>query len=174
MEFKELIDSFAKRHGIADLAPEDDGVSLVIDGIVVAIVAVGGEIVLPAEIGEPPVEGRAEFADALLEANMESAAFLAKSREVSTSSPAIIHSGRTFFSFARTEPGWMANRSPYAPRYSGLSGSMCPSRARSPLISALWRESGDPSPPKQSLSRLQRSVSWRTTSRHSRIFGYER
>ena len=81
MEFKELIDSFAKRHGIADLAPEDDGVSLDIDGIVVAIVAVGGEIVLSAEIGEPPVEGRAEFADALLEANMESAAFFAKSAQ---------------------------------------------------------------------------------------------
>ena len=81
MEFKELIDSFAKRHGIADLAPEDDGVSLDIDGIVVAIVAVGGEIVLSAEIGEPPVEGRAEFADALLEASMESAAFFAKSAQ---------------------------------------------------------------------------------------------
>ena len=81
MEFKELIDSFAKRHGIADLAPEDDGVSLDIDGIVVAIVAVGGEIVLSAEIGEPPVEGRAEFADALLEANRESAAFFAKSAQ---------------------------------------------------------------------------------------------
>ena len=81
MEFKELIDSFAKRHGIADLAPEDDGVSLDIDGIVVAVVAVGGEVVLSAEIGEPPVEGRAEFADALLEANMESAAFFAKSAQ---------------------------------------------------------------------------------------------
>ena len=81
MEFKELIDSFAKRHGIADLAPEDDGVSLDIDGIVVAVVAVGGEVVLSAEIGEPPVEGRAEFADALLEASMESAAFFAKSAQ---------------------------------------------------------------------------------------------
>ena len=81
MEFKEMIDSFAKRHGIADLAPEDDGVSLDIDGIVVAVVAVGGEVVLSAEIGEPPVEGRAEFADALLEAKMESAAFFAKSAQ---------------------------------------------------------------------------------------------
>ena len=81
MEFKELIDYFAKRHGIADLAPEDDGVSLDIDGIVVAVVAVGGEVVLSAEIGEPPVEGRAEFADALLEASMESAAFFAKSAQ---------------------------------------------------------------------------------------------
>lgn len=81
MEFNELIDAFAKRHGIADLVPEDGGVSLDIDGIVVAIVAVGGEVVLTAEIGEPPVEGRAEFSDALLEACMESAAFFAKSAQ---------------------------------------------------------------------------------------------
>ena len=77
MEFNELIDAFAKRHGIADLVPEDDGVSLDIDGIVVAIVAVGGEVVLTAEIGEPPVEGRAEFSDALLEASLESLSFFA-------------------------------------------------------------------------------------------------
>ena len=78
MEFKELIDAFAKRHGIADLAPEDDGISLDIDGIVVAVVAVGCEVVLSAEIGEPPIEGRAEFADVMLEASMESAAFSRK------------------------------------------------------------------------------------------------
>ena len=81
MEFKDLVDSFAKRHGIADLAPEDDGMSLDIDGIVVAVVAVGGEVVLSAEIGEPPVEGREEFADAMLEASMTSAAFFAKSAQ---------------------------------------------------------------------------------------------
>ena len=81
MEFKDLVDSFAKRHGIADLAPEDDGVTLDIDGIVVAVVAVGGEVVLSAEIGEPPVEGKAEFADVMLEANMESVAFFAKSAQ---------------------------------------------------------------------------------------------
>ena len=81
MEFNELIDTFAKRHGIADLVPEDDGVSLDIDGIVVAIVAVGGEVVLTAEIGEPPVEGRAEFSDALLEASLESVSFFAKSAQ---------------------------------------------------------------------------------------------
>ena len=81
MEFKELTDSFAKRHGIAGLAPEDDGISLDIDGIVVAAVAVGGEVVLSAEIGEPPVEGRAEFADVMLEASMESVAFFAKSAQ---------------------------------------------------------------------------------------------
>ena len=81
MEFKELIDAFAKRHGIAGLVPEDDGVSLDIDGIIVAVVAVGGEVVLSAEIGEPPVEGRAEFADAMLEASLESVAFFAKSAQ---------------------------------------------------------------------------------------------
>ena len=81
MEFKELIDAFAKRHGIADLAPEDDGISLDIDGIVVAVVAVGCEVVFSAEIGEPPIEGRAEFADVMLEASMESAAFFAKSAQ---------------------------------------------------------------------------------------------
>ena len=81
MEFKELIDSFAKRHGVADLAPEDDGVSLDIDGILVAVVSVGGEVVLSAEIGGPPIEGRAEFADAMLEASMESAAFFAKNAQ---------------------------------------------------------------------------------------------
>jgi len=81
MEFKELIESFAKRHDVADLAVEDDGVSLDIDGIIVAVVAVGGEVVLSAEIGEPPVEGRAEFADAMLEASMESVAFFAKNAQ---------------------------------------------------------------------------------------------
>ena len=81
MEFNELIDSFAKRHGIADLVPEDDGISLDIDGIVVAVVALGGEVVLSAEIGEPPVEGRAEFTDVMLEASMESVAFFAKSAQ---------------------------------------------------------------------------------------------
>ena len=81
MEFKELVGTFAERHGVANLAPEDDGVSVDIDGIVVSVVAVGGEIVIAAEIGEPPVEGRAEFADALLEASMESAAFFAKSAQ---------------------------------------------------------------------------------------------
>ena len=81
MEFKELIDAFAQRHGIADLVPEDNGISLDIDGIVVAAVAVGDEVLLSAEIGEPPVEGRAEFAEALLEASMASMAFFAKSAQ---------------------------------------------------------------------------------------------
>ena len=81
MEFKEIVDAFAKRHGIADLVPEDDGISLDVDGIVVSVMAVGGEIMIAAEIGEPPVEGRAEFADAMLEASMESKAFFVKSAQ---------------------------------------------------------------------------------------------
>jgi len=82
VEFKEIVDAFAKRHGIADLVPEDDGISLDVDGIVVSVMAVGGEIMIAAEIGEPPVEGRAEFADAMLEASMESKAFFVKSAQV--------------------------------------------------------------------------------------------
>ena len=81
MEFKELVETFAKRHGVADLAPDDDGISIDIDGIVVSAVAVGDEIAIAAEIGEPPVEGGTEFADAMLEASMESVMFFAKSAQ---------------------------------------------------------------------------------------------
>lgn len=81
MEFKELVESFATRHNIPGLAVEDDGMSLDIDGIVVMAVAVGDEVTIAAEIGEPPVEGKAEFTDALLEANMESVSFFAKSMQ---------------------------------------------------------------------------------------------
>ena len=81
MEFKELVETFAKRHGIADLVPEDDGISIDVDGIVVSVVSVGGEIAIAAEIGEPPLEGKAEFADAMLEASMESVAFFVKSAQ---------------------------------------------------------------------------------------------
>ena len=81
MEFKELIEEFAKRHGIEGLVPEEDGIAIDIDGIEVTIVAVGSEVTFAAEIGEPPVEGRAEFADVMLEASMESPAFFAKSQQ---------------------------------------------------------------------------------------------
>lgn len=81
MEFEQLVDAFAKRYGISDLVPEDNGMSLDIDGIVVAAVAIGDEVVLSAEIGEPPVEGRAEFADAMLEASMGAETFFAKSAQ---------------------------------------------------------------------------------------------
>lgn len=81
MEFKELVVAFAERHNIADLVPEDDGISVDIDGIVVSVVAAGSDLMIAAEIGEPPADGRAEFADAMLEASLESAAFFAKSAE---------------------------------------------------------------------------------------------
>ena len=81
MEFEELVETFSKRHGIADLAPEDDGISIEIDGIVVSAVGVGGEVTIAAEIGEPPAEGGSEFANVMLEANMESVMFFAKSVE---------------------------------------------------------------------------------------------
>ena len=79
MEFIELADQFAKRHGVADLTVEDGSFSLDIDGIEVAAVAIGDDVALAAEIGEPPVEGKGEFSDAMLEANMESTMFFAKS-----------------------------------------------------------------------------------------------
>lgn len=81
MDFDELIADFAKRHGIAGLAAEDDTAALNIDGIIVTLVAANGTLAVSAEIGEPPAEGKAEFAEILLEANLESEAFFAKSRE---------------------------------------------------------------------------------------------
>ena len=84
MDFTELISDFAKRHGIADLAAEDNAAALDIDGIVVTIVAADDSISISANIGEPPVEGRADFADLLLEANMQSDAFFAKVPENGT------------------------------------------------------------------------------------------
>lgn len=84
MDFTELISDFAKRHGIADLAAEDNAAALDIDGIVVTIVAADDSISISANIGEPPVEGRADFADLLLEANMQSDAFFAKVPESGT------------------------------------------------------------------------------------------
>lgn len=79
MEFNELVEEFSKRHGIEGLVPDEDGISVDIDGIVVLAVSLGGDIMIAAEIGEPPVEGRAEFADAMLESCMESVVFFAKS-----------------------------------------------------------------------------------------------
>ena len=63
MDFTELIASFAERHGIADLAAEDNAAALDIDGIVVTLVASGDAVSISADIGEPPAEGRASFAD---------------------------------------------------------------------------------------------------------------
>ena len=62
MDFPELISGFAARHGIADLAAEDNAAALDIDGIVVTLVAADDALSISADIGEPPSEGRADFA----------------------------------------------------------------------------------------------------------------
>ena len=81
MEFEKLISDFAERHGIADLAAEDNAAALDVDGIVVTLVVAGDVLSVSAEIGEPPSEGRAEFAELLLDANLQSEAFFAKEPE---------------------------------------------------------------------------------------------
>ena len=81
MDFSQLISDFAERHGIANLAAEDNAAALDIDGIVVTLVAAGDALSVSADIGEPPVEGRADFADLMLEANLQSDAFFAKESE---------------------------------------------------------------------------------------------
>ena len=81
MDFKDLITDFAERHGIANLAAEDNAAALDIDGIVVTLVAADDVLSVSAEIGEPPVDGRAEFAELLLEANLQSEPFFAKESE---------------------------------------------------------------------------------------------
>ena len=81
MDFKDLIADFAERHGIANLAAEDNAAALDIDGIVVTLVAAGDTLSVSADIGEPPVDGRADFSELLLEANLQSEAFFAKEHE---------------------------------------------------------------------------------------------
>jgi len=81
MEFQQLIADFAERHGIANLAAEDNAAALEVDGIVITLVAVGDVLSISADIGEPPSEGRAEFAELMLEANLQSEAFFAKGPE---------------------------------------------------------------------------------------------
>ena len=81
MEFQQLIADFAERHSIANLAAEDNAAALEVDGIVITLVAVGDALSISADIGEPPSEGRAEFAELMLEANMQSGAFFAKEPE---------------------------------------------------------------------------------------------
>ena len=81
MEFSEIVANFAKRHGVEGLAAKDGAAALDIDGIVITLVETANGLVASAEIGEPPVEGRADFAEVLLEANLESEAFFAKTRE---------------------------------------------------------------------------------------------
>ena len=81
MDFAKLISDFAERHGIADLAADDNAAALDVDGIVITLVAVGDSLSVSADIGEPPSEGRADFAELLLEANLQSDAFFAKEHE---------------------------------------------------------------------------------------------
>ena len=81
MEFQQLIADFAERHGLANLVAEDNAAALEIDGIVITLVAVGDALSITAGIGEPPSEGRAEFAELLLEANLQSEAYFAKEPE---------------------------------------------------------------------------------------------
>ena len=81
MDFAKLVSDFAERHGIANLAAEDNAAALDIDGIAVTLVAAGDTLSVAADIGEPPVDGRAEFAELLLAANLQSDAFFAKEPE---------------------------------------------------------------------------------------------
>ena len=81
MDFPQLISNFAERHGIANLVAEDNAAALEVDGIVITLVAVGDTLSISADIGEPPSEGRAEFAELMLEANLQSEAAFAKEPE---------------------------------------------------------------------------------------------
>ena len=81
MEFTELLAAFAQRHSVEGLVPQDGQTALDIDGIPVTLVETADHLVAGAEIGEPPSDGRADFADLLLEANLESSSYFAKTRE---------------------------------------------------------------------------------------------
>ena len=81
MDFPELISDFATRHGVEGLAVEDGAAAIDVDGIAVLLASAGGELLASAEIGEPPPDGAAAFADLLLEANLDSDAVFAKSKE---------------------------------------------------------------------------------------------
>jgi hypothetical protein len=78
MEINELIADFASRHKVDDLVAVDGAAALDIDGIIVTIVAKDDVLTLSAEIGEPPAEGLAAFANLLLEANLQSGTCFAK------------------------------------------------------------------------------------------------
>jgi len=82
MEFKELISDFSTRHGVEGLDVEDNKVIFNVDDIPIYIAADVDEIVMISEIGEPPQEGKAEFADLLLAANFtENTIVYAKSQD---------------------------------------------------------------------------------------------
>ena len=78
MEFSELIADFSKRHNVADLVADGNAAALDIDGITIIIVADGEKVTLSADVGEPPAEGRADFADLMLEASLQTDSFFAK------------------------------------------------------------------------------------------------
>ena len=84
MDFQELISDFAERHGIENLTAENSAAALDVDGIVVTLVAADDSLSVSADIGEPPVEGKGDFANLLLEANLQSDAFFAKAPESGT------------------------------------------------------------------------------------------
>lgn len=84
MEFKELISDFSTRHGIEDLAAEDNTASIDVDGITITFVTDGDVLSAIAEIGEPPTEGKANFADLLLTANFSAETIFAKIQESNT------------------------------------------------------------------------------------------
>ena len=81
MDFQQLIADFAEWHSIANLVAEDNAAALDVDGIVITLVAAGDALSISADIGEPPSEGRAEFAELMLEANLQIGAFFAKEPE---------------------------------------------------------------------------------------------
>ena len=84
MEFNDLIADFGARHKVENLVAVDDAAALDIDGIIVTLVAKGDVLTISADIGEPPVEGAAAFADLLLEANMQSGVCFAKTPGLGT------------------------------------------------------------------------------------------
>ena len=81
MDFSELISDFATRHNVEGLSAEDGTTALDVDGIAILLATAADELIVTAEIGEPPPDGAADFANLLLEANLESPAFFAKSQE---------------------------------------------------------------------------------------------
>ena len=85
MDFKELISDFSTRLGLEDLAVEDNTASIDVDGITITFVTDGDVLSAVAEIGEPPVEGKANFADLLLAANFNADTIFAKMQESNTS-----------------------------------------------------------------------------------------
>ena len=84
MDFKELISDFSKRHALEDLEVENNTVSIDVDGITITFVTDGDVLSAVAEIGEPPVEGKANFADLLLAANFNADTVFAKMQERNT------------------------------------------------------------------------------------------